>query len=543
MAYAPPHPRLSSQSDHPPSARFSLPSAQSRFARPDIYDRNLNKSRSAEVSGSAFAFLFSEVVQYTQKRVSGINDLERRLNTLGYRVGTRVLELIVWRAESSSKAPKREIRLLPALMYIHTQIWKAVFGKPADAIEKSVENADEYMIIDNDPPIERYISVPRDMSQLSCSSFTAGIVEAVLDGLGFPARVTAHNTPTTQHPSRTTILIKLDRSVLDREELLKIHTIDISPPLINSSCVWSSDLEQLQELFDCPYTGAITTRTATLDGFHEDASHAVAFTTRTTSTLNSYGYSPHPLSMYLSWIENILASDSKPQLKPFIISITASDPDTLRMLIQSIQHLRKKLERNETIAPKKPQIGVEFNTSCPNIPGTSPPSYIPTSFLPILAVLADEFSKDHSLTIGLKLPPYTYREQFLNILDAVKTCSYDNDGSHICPIAFFTCTNTLGNALLYSEQVVNGAMCHAVPTMLGGLGGELIHALALGNVHTFKMLLGSDKYSDLASVKIIGVGGVNSKEGAKRMYKAGAAVVGCATYFGKEGIQAFQMLI
>lgn len=41
------------------------------------------------------------------------------------------------------------------------------------------------MIIDNDPPIERYISVPRDMSQLSCSSFTAGIVEAVLDGLGF----------------------------------------------------------------------------------------------------------------------------------------------------------------------------------------------------------------------------------------------------------------------------------------------------------------------------------------------------------------------
>ncbi|KAG5715906.1 hypothetical protein E4T56_gene20137 [Termitomyces sp. T112] len=104
-------------------------------------------------------------------------------------------------------------------MSIHTQVWKAVFGRPADAIEKSVENADEYMIIDNDPPIERHISVPRDMSQLSCSSFTAGIVEAVMDGLGFPARVTAHNTPTAQFPSRTTILIKLEQSVLDREEL------------------------------------------------------------------------------------------------------------------------------------------------------------------------------------------------------------------------------------------------------------------------------------------------------------------------------------
>lgn len=96
------------------------------------------------------------------------------------------------------------------------------------------------MIIDNEPLIERHISVPRDMSQLSCSSFTAGIVEAVLDGLGFvsrvsvsvfwllrtdcpnqPARVTAHHTPVQGHPSRTTILIKLEKSVLEREEVLK----------------------------------------------------------------------------------------------------------------------------------------------------------------------------------------------------------------------------------------------------------------------------------------------------------------------------------
>ncbi|KAI5991436.1 NO signaling/Golgi transport ligand-binding domain-containing protein [Pisolithus albus] len=219
-----PHPRFSALSSSSlssadllsptGSSRFSLPSAPSINAtlgqtrqRPNIYDRNLNKTRSSEVSASAFAFLFSEIVQYTQKRVSGINDLERRLNILGYRVGMRVLELMTWRAESSSKAPKREIRFLPALMSIHTQVWRAVFGRPADAIEKN-------MIIDNDPLPERHISVPRDMSQLSCSSFTAGIVEA-------PARVTAHNTPTQQYPSRTTILIKLEKSVLEREEIVK----------------------------------------------------------------------------------------------------------------------------------------------------------------------------------------------------------------------------------------------------------------------------------------------------------------------------------
>ncbi|KAI0286698.1 TRAPP complex subunit trs31 [Russula aff. rugulosa BPL654] len=211
--------------------RFSLPSgpstatatagSQKPSSRPNIYDRPLNKTRTAEVSASTFAFLFSEIVQYMQKRVSGIDGLERRLNTLGYRIGTRVLELMAWRVESASKAPKREIRFLPVLMSIHTNVWKAVFGKPADAIEKSVQNEDEYMIIDNDPVITRNISVPRDMSQLSCSSFTAGIVEAVLDGLGFPARVTAHNTPVDDFPLRNTILIKLEKTVLEREELFK----------------------------------------------------------------------------------------------------------------------------------------------------------------------------------------------------------------------------------------------------------------------------------------------------------------------------------
>jgi len=233
MAYAQPHPRLSTSTDRlsptTSSTRFSVPpslphaavSAKIIANRPNIYDRNLNKTRNAEVSGAAFAFLFSEIVQYTQKRVSGINDLERQLNTLGYRVGTRVLELIIWRVEGSSKAPKREIKLLSVLMMVHTQVWKAAFGRPADALERSVEHPDEYMIIDNDPPIERYISVPRDFSQLSCSSFTAGIVEAVLDGLCFPARVTSHNTATSAFPNRITILIKLEKSVLEREELLK----------------------------------------------------------------------------------------------------------------------------------------------------------------------------------------------------------------------------------------------------------------------------------------------------------------------------------
>lgn len=74
----------------------------------------------------------------------------------------RVLELMVWRAESSSKAPKRETRLLPTLMLIHTQVWKSVFGKAADAIEKSVENADECVSLSRLP---KNISVTRHLAR------------------------------------------------------------------------------------------------------------------------------------------------------------------------------------------------------------------------------------------------------------------------------------------------------------------------------------------------------------------------------------------
>jgi hypothetical protein len=43
-----------------------------------IYDRNLNRSKNAEISRAAFAYLFVEMISYAQKRVKGIADLEAR---------------------------------------------------------------------------------------------------------------------------------------------------------------------------------------------------------------------------------------------------------------------------------------------------------------------------------------------------------------------------------------------------------------------------------------------------------------------------------
>lgn len=154
------------------------------------------------------------MVQYAQKRVSGIQDLEKKLNAHGYSVGQRLLELLVWR---EGRSGKRETRVLGILQFITNTLWRAIYNKPADALEKSRDHEDEYMISDNDPMVNTYISVPKEMNQLNCAAFQAGIIEAVLDSCMFPARVTAHSVPNETWPGKTVFLIKFEQVVLDRE--------------------------------------------------------------------------------------------------------------------------------------------------------------------------------------------------------------------------------------------------------------------------------------------------------------------------------------
>lgn len=185
----------------------------------------------------------------------------RRLSILGYRVGARLLELLPLRdyiypvsSLRSPPPPSRTLRLLPILTYVHSTLYRYLFGRPADSLERSTDNDDEYMIGDDDMIITRGVEVPKEMSDLSCGALVAGIVEAVLDGTGFvsrrslrvldavpscrhervllhlapnadqrlrqPSRVTAHSVPSPEHPRRTVILIKVNPDVLAREAAL-----------------------------------------------------------------------------------------------------------------------------------------------------------------------------------------------------------------------------------------------------------------------------------------------------------------------------------
>ncbi|KAH9486698.1 putative dihydroorotate dehydrogenase A (fumarate) [Psilocybe cubensis] len=316
--------------------------------------------------------------------------------------------------------------------------------------------------------------------------------------------------------------------------MVLLHVLDINPPLLNSSCAWSSNLQQLTELYESPYTGAVTTRTATLLGFKEDNNHTVAFHVEALTTINSYGYSPHPLTEYIEWVKDILISHPL-STKPIIISITASDPQTLAEMVNSIQTLREVLQDGKI---GNARIGIELTHRVQISPIPHPRATV--------SVLTAAYAKDNTLTIGLKLPPYVHKDQFAEVFAVLQSLqnSARYNGS---AISFLTCTNTLGNSLLFSEQSISTIESKnefAVPTGLGGLAGESLHPLALGNVYAFKKLISSQSgaHAALGNIKIIGVGGVTSKAAVERMTKAGADFVGCATLFGKEGVHAFEIL-
>ncbi|KAL1486766.1 hypothetical protein MTO96_008750 [Rhipicephalus appendiculatus] len=167
--------------------------------RVSILDKPLNKSRS-DVSISLFGLLFSEIVQYCQNRVYTIPELQ-----------TKVLDLLFVR----EKNYKRETKLLNILLFVKSSVWKTLFGKEADKLEQANDDDKTYYLIEKEPLVTKFISVPKDRGSLNCASFVAGIIEAILIGCNFPAKVTAH------WYKGTTFMIKFEESVIVRDKAME----------------------------------------------------------------------------------------------------------------------------------------------------------------------------------------------------------------------------------------------------------------------------------------------------------------------------------
>jgi trafficking protein particle complex subunit 5 len=224
LAFSPPPGNLARGDTPPSSSSVSIPNttnntattsiSQQRTKRSSIYDRIRNPPRQS-VSLSLFSFLFSELVQYNQNKIKNIGDFERRLEEAGYGVGQRVIEHIAVR----DKMMRRETRVVNMLQYIHNTVWKFLFNKNADGLERSVDNEDEYMIYDNDALTNKFVSLPQDIGQLNCAAYLAGLISGILDSAKFNARVTAHLLD-DDNGIKTVFLIKFNKEVMERETKL-----------------------------------------------------------------------------------------------------------------------------------------------------------------------------------------------------------------------------------------------------------------------------------------------------------------------------------
>jgi hypothetical protein len=154
-----------------------------------ILDRTLKARR--EVSKSAFSFLFSEIVHYSIQRSSeNAAEIERQLEELGYSIGPRFLELVVFREMSCRKETSME----NILRFIYNNVWLNLFGKKPDDLQVSNEEDGVYMIFEQEPSLcNMYVSFPRGSSEaFNSAAFVAGIIEGMLNAAEFPCRVTAN---------------------------------------------------------------------------------------------------------------------------------------------------------------------------------------------------------------------------------------------------------------------------------------------------------------------------------------------------------------
>lgn len=136
--------------------------------------------------------------------------------------------------------------------------------------------------------------------------------------------------------------------------------------------------------------------------------------------------------------------------------------------------------------------------------------------------------------IGIKTPPYTHAGQFQMLISALEASTALPGG---CPISFITATNTLGSCLLLDE--IGG---DAIGSGIGGMAGDALHPLALGNVRTIRRMLDASVCVELRDVAVIGIGGVKDHHGAARMKSVGACAVGVGTALGREGLAVFEKI-
>lgn len=287
----------------------------------------------------------------------------------------------------------------------------------------------------------------------------------------------------------------------------KISNIILPNYIMNASGCLCTTIEELNELKNNNYTGAIVSKSCTLNkrtGNEEPRLHFDDY-----GSINSMGIPNLGIDVYLDYIQNNKFD------KPFILSVFPFDIIELNTIFNKISNAIKK-SNNDYIL-------IEINLSCPNITNKSIIGYEFEEFEKYLEKIKN--LRELNMIIGIKLPPYYLNKDFDKVSDLLT--KYKDT------INFITCINSVIGGLMI--DIEKGSNVIVPNDGYGGIGGLYCLPIGLANVRKFRSKLGYN-------MSIIGCGGISSGEDVYKYKLCGADAVQIGTHLYKNGLNVFKKI-
>lgn len=125
-------------------------------------------------------------MKYLNETSETVEQIEEKLFKFGQDIGWRLVEIIALKTNN----PIRYIKINTVLQFISTKLWPELYYKSTDQLQKSTDDPRVYYVYENEPVINKYITLPRELkNSLNCANFNAGIIFSVLACFGFKAEV------------------------------------------------------------------------------------------------------------------------------------------------------------------------------------------------------------------------------------------------------------------------------------------------------------------------------------------------------------------
>ena len=274
--------------------------------------------------------------------------------------------------------------------------------------------------------------------------------------------------------------------------------------IYNASGVNNQILPQLKKIADSA-SGAVVLKSTSVDKWkgNQTPNYIVKSKLIPGSTLNCMGIPNEGMDATIEMIKQLRQYTNKPII-PSIFSLGGMD---------QYYEMMDKLEANKDYFDM-----LEVNVSCPNIPGKPLLAYDMEAMESLLLRL-----QKYTFKKALKLPPYFDMSQFDKMSEMVIKYKID----------VIIVSNTIGGCLVINPETE--ATVLKPKNGMGGLGGDFVKPLALGNVWNFWQRL-------QGKVQIVGVGGVRTGTDAFEFLLAGADAVQTGTTWAQEGLPSFDRI-